>query len=71
MILRLDLKIFIGISSSKMYFIVSLNPGDGKKARNVDFSIAGRIKTGKITELLSIEKHKRGTKEKRMSTSTY
>lgn len=57
-----------------MSLIFSLNPVDGKKASNVDFgllSVEGRIKTGKIIELLRYRKTEEGTKKKRMPTSTY
>lgn len=50
-----------------MSLILSLNPGDGKKASNEDFrvlSVQKRIKTGKIIELLRYRKTRGEQKRK-------
>lgn len=54
-----------------MSFILSVNPRNDKKARNEDFrvfSIEGRIKTGKMIELL---RHKKTEEENKREKNVH
>lgn len=58
-----NVELIHGVYSCKMSFVLSLNPRDDKKARNVDFGVfskEGRLKAGKVIELFKVLKKRRG-----------